>query len=168
MAGREQTSVVHSALSFVWSKTTLRRWFHRATATIPADRIAAFMQGNCTAAPPAALLSAEDAAVWQPGQCVIVIDSYFLQVMYSSVWLDSLFVSLQRTDRTGVITAAALITVGDNNAVMADTDAASGALWLTRSVVSGDTDVVGTSDVRNSVTALSVQRGSSAALHGVL
>ena len=125
------------------------------------------MQGNCEAAPPAALLSAEDVAAWRPGQCVVVVDSYLLQVMYSSLWLDSLFISLQRTSRTGVISAAALITVGDNNATTADTDAASGALWMTRSVVSGDTDAGGTS-ARNPVTAVTVQRGSSAALHGVL
>ena len=126
------------------------------------------MQGNCETAPPAALLLAEDVAVWRPGQCLIVVDNYLLQVMYGSLWLDSLFVSLQRTNQTGVITAEALITVGDNNATTADTDAAAGALWLTRSVVSGDTDADGISGFRNPVTAVTVQLGSAAAMHGLL
>ena len=103
--------------------------------------------------------------MWRPGQCVVIVHNHLLQVMYSSLWLDSLFVSLQPTNQTGVLSAAALITVGDNNATTNDTVAASGALWLTRSVVSGDTDAGGTSGVR---TAVSVQLGSSAALHGVV
>ena len=139
-----------------------------ATPLVSADRTVRFLQGNCAAAPSATLLSAEDAAAWQPGQCVIVVDNYLLQVMYSSLWLDNLFVSLQRTSRTGVISELALITVGDNNAETADTIAPSGELWLTRSVVSGDTDAGGTSGDRNPVTAITVQLGSSVALHGVL
>ena len=75
--------------------------------------------------------------------------------------------SLQRTNQTGVITAEALITVGDNNATTAD-NAVAGEIWLTRSVVSGDTDADGISGFRNPVTAVTVQLGGAAAMHGLL
>ena len=137
-----------------------------ATKPVPAERIAALVQGKCETAPPAALLSAEEVAVWQPGQCLVVVDNYLLQVMYSSLWLDSLFVSLQRTSQTDLIFNDALITVGATNSTISDSDASS-VLWLTRSVISGDTDAVGASRARNPVTAVTVQLGSSMALHGV-
>lgn len=124
------------------------------------------MQGNCTAAPPAALLSAADSEVWLPGQCVIVVDYHLFAVKYSALWLDQLFVSLHVTSRTGLLSTPAMISVGFEPSSSGNKPSA-GLLWLTRSVVSADADAGEDSGPRRPVTAVAVHLDSFAGLHGV-
>lgn len=92
------------------------------------------VQGNCSAAVPASMLSAEDAAARKPGQCALVIDHALLTVIHGRLWMDSLFIALRHSSRTPGVN---IILCGDSKKTSFDDNPAGGSLWLTRSVVQG-------------------------------
>ena len=81
------------------------------------------------------MLDAAGAAARRSGQCAIIVDTDLLALIHGRLWVDSLFVALRRTSRTSSVD---LILCGDQDRSAYGTPAA-GSLWLTRSVLQGDT-----------------------------
>eukprot|EP00892_Ulva_mutabilis_P011349 jgi/Ulvmu1/8587/UM045_0030.1 len=86
------------------------------------------LRGNCSTVVDASQFQLDDGAALRPlaeGQCLIVSDGDMLQISQGRLWIDNLYVRVQRTDRNTAPTLLSIATAG-------------GQLWLTRSTLQGD------------------------------
>lgn len=82
------------------------------------------------------MLDAAGAAARRPGQCAIVLSTGLLSLIHGSLWMDNLFIALRRTGDQRAAEPA-LITCG--NSERGTGEAVGGSMWMTRSIIQGDT-----------------------------
>jgi hypothetical protein len=91
-----------------------------------------WLQGNCSANPPAELLASLSDTVLEPllpGQCLLVTDGDLFDIMENDLWLDSVYIRLKRTNRDSL-----------PSFVYVD---ANGALFMTAVTLQGDDSATG-------------------------
>lgn len=89
---------------------------------------------------PSAMLAASDVAARQPGQCAIIVDIALMQQIHGRLWMDNLLIALRHSSRRRSVHPG-VIFCGDDDKAYYDDDSIGGSLWMSRTVVEGETEV---------------------------
>lgn len=103
----------------------------------------------------------------RPGQCVIIIRTGLLSLIHGRLLMDNFFVALRRTDTQANPTFVPSVFVCGSKDVPESGSPAGGSLWLTRSIIQGDTKAVAGSALKSG-TGLSVFSAAGLAAYGML
>lgn len=92
------------------------------------------MQGNCSHAPPLALDQLDSVMHvplrdMNPGQCLVLVGSGFIELFNFDLWLDNLYLRLHKAGPDD-----------NSNSMKALVDGHNGGLWITNVTMQGDGD----------------------------